>query len=109
MLILALAGGVVSLAGATGCSSTSGCGSCRRQIAATPTPLAPVPAAAPAPRYGGQKHCPVNGDELGSMGDPIPVVLNGQTIYVCCKGCTKRALADPVKTLAAVEADRAVK
>ena len=63
--------------------------------------------AAAAVAYGGQKKCPVTGEELGSMGDPIPVGVSGQTVYVCCKGCAKQALADPVKTLAAVEADRA--
>jgi hypothetical protein len=41
------------------------------------------------------------------MGDPVPVSVSGQTVYVCCQGCAKRALADPAMTLSAVEADRA--
>ena len=97
-----------------GCSSTGGCRSCRWQPAGSPPPAAvpaPPPAGAAAVTtagpYGGQKKCPVTGEELGSMGEPVPVQLGGQTVYVCCKGCAKRALADPAKTLASVEADRA--
>ena len=101
-----------------GCSNTGGCRSCRWQSGESPTPYAsatPVPSppgslAESAPKlgpYGGQKKCPVTGDELGSMGEPVPIAVSGQTVYVCCKGCAKRALADPAKTLASVEADRA--
>ncbi len=98
-----------------GCSSTGGCRSCRWRPAGSPPPAA-VPAPPPAGAaavvtaagpYGGQKKCPVTGEELGSMGEPVPVGLGGQTVYVCCKGCAKRALADPAKTLASVEANRA--
>mgnify|MGYP002781424747 CR=1 FL=1 len=110
----------------TGCSSPGGCRTCRKESpgpppalsAANPTAAAVgagapaptsgppgVPAAAAAP-YGGQKTCPVTGEELGAMGKPVPVALKGQTVYVCCRGCAARALADPDKTLAAVAADR---
>ena len=34
-----------------------------------------------------QKICPVMGSELGSMGDPIKVEIDGQTAFLCCKGC----------------------
>jgi Cu(I)/Ag(I) efflux system membrane fusion protein len=34
-----------------------------------------------------QSICPVTGAKLGSMGDPIPVIANGQTVYLCCAGC----------------------
>lgn len=34
-----------------------------------------------------QSICPVTGAKLGSMGDPIPVLANGQTVYLCCAGC----------------------
>ena len=34
-----------------------------------------------------QSICPVTGAKLGSMGDPIPVVSEGQTVYLCCAGC----------------------
>lgn len=110
---------VAVLATQAGCSSTGGCNgsTCRGQVAGYPpapavasTVAATAPPAnvtASAPRYGGQKTCPVSGEELGSMGDPVPVSVSGQTVYVCCQGCAKRALADPAMTLSAVEADRA--
>ena len=43
------------------------------------------------------------------MGEPVAVTVRGRTVYVCCRGCAKRALADPTTTIAAVEAERAVK
>src|SRR5262245_25137773 len=51
-----------------------------------------------------QKYCPVMPDHLlGSMGTPVKLELNGQTVFVCCKGCTKGANADPDKTLEKVK------
>ena len=48
-----------------------------------------------------QEWCVISTDErLGSMGPPIKVMLDGQPVFVCCKGCVKRASADPDKTLA---------
>lgn len=57
--------------------------------------------------YGGQKTCPVMGEPLGSMGDPIPVVVKDQTIYVCCPGCASKVRRDPDKYIAIVAAERA--
>ena len=54
-------------------------------------PVGPGPALAQNP-YGGQRNCPVTGEALGSMGPPIPVNVQGQTVYVCCQGCSKRLL-----------------
>ena len=105
-----------------GCSSPGGCRTCRKESPA-PTPTPAVPAASPggagsalpagpssAPTaalpYGGQKTCPVTGEELGSMGRPVAVTLKGETVYVCCRGCAAKAQANPDKTLAAVAADR---
>jgi hypothetical protein len=51
----------------------------------------------------------VTGEELGSMGEPVAVTVGGRAVYVCCRGCAKRAEADPTKTLAAVAAERAAK
>lgn len=106
----------------TGCSSPGGCRTCRKESPAPPAAALPVanpaagglaqapppgvPAVATAP-YGGQKTCPVTGEELGSMGTPVPVTLKGQTVYVCCRGCAGKAQADPDKALAAVAAERA--
>ena len=50
-----------------------------------------------------QKLCPVLGSRLGSMGVPVKVVLDGQRVFLCCKGCVKEAEAEPAKTLKRVE------
>ena len=52
--------------------------------------------------YGGQRTCPVSGAELGSMGDPIPVAVKGQTVYVCCSGCVRKLKANPEEYVAKV-------
>lgn len=51
-----------------------------------------------------QEWCVVNSDErLGSMGPPLKLDIKGQPVFVCCKGCKRKAEADPDKTLAKVE------
>lgn len=51
-----------------------------------------------------QEFCAVMEDSrLGAMGPPIKVLVKDQPVFVCCKGCQKKALADPDKTLAKVE------
>lgn len=48
-----------------------------------------------------QRYCVVMTDmPLGAMGLPLKVIVNGETVFVCCKGCEKKALTDPTKTLA---------
>ena len=47
-----------------------------------------------------QKVCPVTGAELGSMGDPVKVVVKGQTVFLCCSGCEDAIKKDPDKYLA---------
>jgi hypothetical protein len=49
-----------------------------------------------------QGYCPVLGNRLGSMGPPVPIVLQGQTVFLCCKMCNKKAKANEKKTLARV-------
>lgn len=44
-----------------------------------------------------QKICPVSGKPLGSMGDPVAVNVNGQTIYACCGGCVNAIKSNPAK------------
>ncbi len=48
----------------------------------------------------GQKVCPVSGQPLGSMGEPIPVTIGEQTVYVCCAGCIDAVNANPERYLA---------
>lgn len=51
-----------------------------------------------------QQFCPVQPESrLGSMGPPVKVTVNGQPVFLCCKGCEKDALANPKDTLATVE------
>lgn len=51
-----------------------------------------------------QEYCAVMEDSrLGSMGPPIKVMVKDVPVFVCCKGCQKKATADPDKTLAKVE------
>jgi hypothetical protein len=33
--------------------------------------------------------CPVTMEPLGSMGKPLKVSVNGDSVFVCCKGCVK--------------------
>ncbi len=50
-----------------------------------------------------QRYCVIESDNrLGAMGKPVKVVIKGEPVFLCCKGCEKEALADPDKTLARV-------
>lgn len=116
-----------------GCCGGGGGGCCRGATptnppavaASSPSPVVDFTAAAPTSQsgsvaanaspasalvtqspYGGQKTCPVTGHELGSMGTPIPVAVNGQTIYVCCRGCVAKVQANPDFYLQKVQAER---
>jgi hypothetical protein len=42
-------------------------------------------------------------ERLGGMGTPVKVMVKGQPVFLCCKGCRKEALAQPDKTLAKVK------
>jgi membrane fusion protein, copper/silver efflux system len=50
-----------------------------------------------------QRFCPIRNDPLGSMGVPVKLTLDGQWVFICCKGCIAEAQADPDKTLARIE------
>lgn len=41
-----------------------------------------------------QKICPVTGEPLGKMGDPIKVKVGEEEVFLCCQGCTKKQI-DP--------------
>src|SRR5262249_41982374 len=48
----------------------------------------------------GQKFCAVQeGIRLGSMGVPVPVMLRGRSVFLCCGGCVEKARSDPDQTL----------
>lgn len=44
-----------------------------------------------------QKVCPVSGEALGSMGGPIKATRGNRSIFLCCKACEAKILADPDK------------
>ena len=51
-----------------------------------------------------QKFCIIQQDNrLGAMDVPIKVMVKGQPVFVCCKGCVRRALNNPDQTLTRVE------
>ncbi|MCA9036843.1 MAG: hypothetical protein KDA91_17030 [Planctomycetaceae bacterium] len=52
-----------------------------------------------------QRVCAVTGEELGSMGPPIPVTISGRTIQVCCEACVAAVKRNPAKYFAQVESD----
>ncbi len=50
-----------------------------------------------------QQFCPIlEQNRLGSMGTPVKVTIEGTTVFLCCDGCKKSALASPKQTLAKV-------
>ena len=36
--------------------------------------------------------CPVSGEKLGSMGEPIKVKVGKEAVFMCCKGCLKQKI-----------------
>jgi Cu(I)/Ag(I) efflux system membrane fusion protein len=49
-----------------------------------------------------QKSCPVLGTQLGAMGPPVKVMLEGQPVFLCCSGCKQKAQDNPKEILAKV-------
>jgi Cu(I)/Ag(I) efflux system membrane fusion protein len=47
-----------------------------------------------------QRNCPVTTLKLGSMGDPIPVDVDGRKVWTCCPACPPKLKAQPAKYLA---------
>lgn len=68
-----------------------------RVAAATP---APGPASAPYML----ETCPVSGEKLGSMGEPVVYSHEGRELRFCCQGCINPFEKDPAQYLAKVDA-----
>jgi len=49
-----------------------------------------------------QRLCPITGNKLGAMGQPIQLTIDNQTLWLCCEGCKEEALKDSKATLAKV-------
>jgi Cu(I)/Ag(I) efflux system membrane fusion protein len=50
-----------------------------------------------------QKTCPVTNLKLGSMGDPVPVEVEGRKVWTCCGNCPPKLKAQPARYLARLE------
>ncbi len=48
--------------------------------------------------------CVISGEPLGSMGDPVNIVVGTRLLRVCCKSCTKKVTKDPAPYLATINA-----
>lgn len=51
--------------------------------------------------------CVVSGEKLGSMGDPVDVVVENKLVRLCCASCEKKLRQEPAKYLS--ELDKAGK
>lgn len=47
-----------------------------------------------------QEVCPVTDAKLGSMGEPVPVRVEGNELWMCCAGCESSLKSAPTKFLA---------
>lgn len=79
--LLHLLPGMIIVAVLTGCASPQSASA----AGAKPYPL---------------KVCLVTDNDLGSMGTPVTLVHEGQTVKLCCKPCVKKFKANPQKYLA---------
>ncbi len=50
-----------------------------------------------------QHVCPVSGEMLGTMGEPIKVTVKDQEFWICCNGCKDDLLANPDEFLAKIK------
>jgi YHS domain-containing protein len=83
------------------------CGQCAKKVRKDPAKyIAQVETAVKKAQLASYplKVCPVSGEKLGSMGDPIDVVSGTRLVRLCCKGCVKSVKKDPGAYLAKVNA-----
>ncbi len=52
-----------------------------------------------------QRICPVTRIQLGSMGTPLKVDVDGLPVFICCQGCEARLLEDPQTYLVNLQVD----
>jgi hypothetical protein len=50
-----------------------------------------------------QKLCPVTGFNLGSMGKPYKMIVEGRIVFLCCEGCEAAVKAKPAAMLKKIE------
>jgi len=55
-------------------------------------------------RYYPLTTCPVSGQKLGSMGDPVDLVQGNRLVRLCCGGCTATVREKPGEVIAKLDA-----
>ncbi|MCA9293155.1 MAG: hypothetical protein KDA20_05015 [Phycisphaerales bacterium] len=76
------------------------CNMCKKQLAQNPEKyLAKLDAAVVEAQRAEYPldTCPVSGGKLGSMGDPVEMVVGGRLVRLCCASCEPKVNADPLK------------
>ena len=48
--------------------------------------------------------CPVSGGELGSMGEPVEMIVGNRLVKLCCAGCEGKIKADPKAVIEKLDA-----
>jgi YHS domain-containing protein len=48
--------------------------------------------------------CPVSGEELGSMGDPVEHLVGNRLVRLCCESCLDKIAANPATYIAKLDA-----
>lgn len=88
------------------------CKGCKRKLSANPAKyLAEIDKALIKAQLADYplKNCPVSGEPLGSMGDPIDQLYGTTLVRLCCKGCIKSFEKEPAKYIEKLDAARAKK
>jgi Cu(I)/Ag(I) efflux system membrane fusion protein len=52
-----------------------------------------------------QRICPVTELPLNTMGGPVPVIVAGRKVFICCAGCEKRLIENPEKYLTRISSE----
>ena len=76
-------------------------GAASRAVRPTPGPTGP-PTSEDEQLIARQKFCPVTDEDLGSMGAPVKLIVEGRPVFICCKGCEKALRSEPKKFLAKI-------
>lgn len=48
--------------------------------------------------------CPISGEKLGTMGEPVNHIVGNRLVRLCCKGCVKSVDQNPEKVIAKLNA-----
>jgi len=83
------------------------CGDCAGKVKADPKKYIETVRAAvikkQSPDYP-METCPMTGEKLGAMGEPIQLVYGTRLVKLCCKGCVKSFHKNPAKAMEKINA-----